>query len=177
MKQKLLISLLGGFFIALAGTILMLILMSLNLVGPESVKNDNLMYGGTILFISLYIFLLIGLFIGLKRVKKANGNTLLFKEALKVGFYISLSTAIFSVIFTVIFYELICPNYNQDMVEVVTLKLKNTELNPELVKQKIIEQADYYSTSIQAKFSFVGNLITGIVFSLLLGLFLKTKNK
>ncbi|TRX48707.1 DUF4199 domain-containing protein [Fulvivirga sp. M361] len=175
MKQKVLSPILSGAFIALAGSILMLILLALNLVGPESIKNDNLMYGGTLLFISLYVFLLVGLFISMKKIKKLNGDTLTFLEALKTGFYTSLSTAIFGVIFTIIFYELIYPKYNQEMAEVITARLSNSPLSPEEINGKVAEQTQYYSTGIQAKFSFVGNLITGIAFSLVMGLFLRTK--
>ncbi len=175
MKEKLKISIVAGSLIALAGTILMLVLLALNLLGPESVQNDNLMYGGTILFIALYIFLLIGIFIALKKTKKLNNGTLTFTEALKIGCYTSLATGLVGVVFTVIFYELIYPSYNQEMVEVIVSKMKGLDLTSEQIQQKVTEQTKYYSTSVQAKFSFIGNFITGIVFSLLLGLFLRTK--
>ncbi len=175
MKQKLLISCVSGALIALTGTVLMFMLLAIDLVGPASVKNDNLMYGGTILFIALYVFLLIGIFIALKKVKKLNNGILIFSEAIKIGLFTSLVTALISVIFTVIFYELLYPTYNQEMAEVVTSKMNSTDLTTEQIQQKLSEQIKYYSTSVQAKFSFVGNFITGTVFSALLGLFLRTK--
>jgi hypothetical protein len=177
MKLKIAFMIAIGAGVALAGSLLMLLLLALHLVGPASVKNDRLMYGGTLLFISLYIFLLVGLFYGLRKVKQLNGGGLTFLQAVTSGFYVSLSTAVFSVIFTVAFYEMIYPEYNQQMAEIITSKMKNSNLNPVEISGKVAEQTQYYSTWVQAKFAFVGNLITGIAFSVLLSLFLKTKNK
>ncbi|WP_040282393.1 DUF4199 domain-containing protein [Psychroserpens damuponensis] len=174
MNKQTLFSVKSGFLIALSGTLLMLILLALNFVGPESVKNDKLMIGGTILFISLYIFLLFGIYKSISNVKKT-AQVLTFKSAFFTGFIVSLATAIFSVLFTILFYEIIYPNYNTDMSTVLIEKLSNQNLNETEIAEKISEQTKYYSTVIQAQFSFVGNLITGIAFSLILSLFLKSK--
>lgn len=175
MNKKTLFSIKTGFIIALAGTLLMLFLLAINFVGPESVRNNKLMIGGTILFISLYLFLLFGIYKSIVYTKK-NSLTLTFKNAFLSGLIVSLFTAIFSVLFTIIFYELIYPNYNTDMTKVLTEKFSNSNLNNEEIFTKINEQTKYYNTYIQAQFSFVGNLITGIAFTLLLSLFLKSKN-
>ncbi|WP_109301219.1 DUF4199 domain-containing protein [Aquimarina sp. AU474] len=174
MNQKTLYSVKSGFLIALAGTLLMLILLVLNFVGPESIKKDKLMIGGTILFISLYIFLLLGIYKSISNTKRITQN-LTFKSAFLTGFIVSLATAIFSALFTLLFYEVIYPNYNADMTTVLTEKLSNQNLNETEMIKKINEQTKYYSTTMQAQFSFVGNLITGIAFSLILSLFLKSK--
>ncbi|NER15367.1 DUF4199 family protein [Leptobacterium flavescens] len=175
MKNRLTFPLLVGLGIALSGTVLMLLLLALGLVGPQAVESDKLMYGGTVLFISLYVFILIGLFISLKRRKKQNGDVLTFAEAMKTGLVTSLSAAVFSVLFTIIFYELIYPSYNPEMTEVITAKMEALQLSTEEIREKVEEQTKYYSTSVQAKFSFVGNLITGLAFSVLISLFLKTR--
>lgn len=164
----------SGFLIALAGTLLMLILLALNLVGPESVKNDKLMIGGTILFISLYIFLLLGIYKSISYVKKIT-QTLTFRDAFITGFIVSLATGIFSVLFTLLFYEIIYPSYNIDMTNILTDKLSKQNLSETEIIEKINEQTKYYTTTMQAQFSFVGNLITGLAFSLILSLFLKSK--
>ena len=174
MNKKTLYSVKSGFLIALAGTLLMLLLLAINFVGPEAVKNDNLMIGGTILFISLYIFLLIGIYKSISNGKKTTQN-LTFKNAFFIGCIVSLSTAIFSVVFTLIFYEILYPNFNGDITTVLTEKLSNQNLSEREIIEKINEQTTYYSTAVQAQFAFVGNLITGIAFSLILSLFLKSK--
>ncbi len=175
MKREYSIPLAVGLIIAFAGTVLMLILLAIDYVGPGSVKNDNLMYGGTILFIFLYIFLLVGLYVVLLKIKKLNQDSLTFLQAIRSGMYTSLSTALFSVIFTIVFYEFIYPDYGLEMAKVVSDKLESASAGPEEVAEKIAEQTKYYSTGVQAQFSFVGNLITGMAFSVLLGLFLKTR--
>ncbi len=177
MDRRHFIPLLTGLCIALAGSIIMLILLCFNLVGPKAVENDLLMYGGTLLFISLYILLLVGLFICLSKFKKLNGNSLTFKQALLTGFLCSISTAIFSVIFTIIFYELIYPGYMPELQQILIEKLDKTIFSQEEITEKIKEQTLYYSTWTQAKFSFIGNLITGMAFTLMLSLFLKSKAK
>ncbi len=174
MNKQTLYSVKSGFSVALAGTLLMLILLALNFVGPESVKNDKLMIGGTILFISLYIFLLLGIYKSISHIKNIF-KKLTFKNAFVTGFVVSLTTAIFSVLFTLLFYEAIYPNYNTDMITVLTEKLSNQNLSEAEIIEKINEQTKYYSTAMQAQFSFVGNLITGITFSIILGLFLKSQ--
>jgi hypothetical protein len=177
MKLKIAFMISIGAGVALAGSLLMLLLLALHLVGPTSVKNDRLMYGGTLLFISLYVFLLVGLFFGLRKVKQLNDGRLSFLQAITSGLYVSLSTAVFSMIFTGVFYEMIYPEYNQQMAEIITAKMENSNLSAVEIKEKVAEQTQYYSTWVQAKFAFVGNLITGIGFSVLLSLFLKTKSK
>lgn len=174
MNKKTLYAITSGFLIALAGTLLMLVLLALNYVGPESVNNDKLMIGGTILFISLYIFLLLGIYKSIANVKKI-AQKLTFKSAFTSGLIVSLSTAVFSVLFTVVFYEVMYPDYNSDMTSVLTEKLSQQNLNEVEISAKINEQTKYYSTALQAQFSFVGNLITGTAFSLILSLFLKSK--
>ncbi len=176
MDKKTIYSIRSGFFIALAGTLLMLVLLSINFVGPESVRNDKLMIGGTILFISLYIFLLVGIYKSISNAKNLNNGKINFKKAFLNGFIVSLSTAIFSVICTLIFYELLYSEYNTDMTNVLTEKLSKQNLSETELNSKIKEQTKYYSTALQAQFSFAGNLITGLAFSLILSLFLKSKD-
>ena len=167
----------SGFFIALAGTLLMLSLLAINYVGPESVRNDQFMVGGTILFISLYVFLLIGIYRSIAFIKRLKDDNLNFKTAFLTGLVVSLSAALFSVVFTIIFYELMYSDYNADMTEVLTDKLSKQNLSTTELKSKIEEQTKYYSTAMQAQFAFVGNLITGLAFSLVLSLFLKSKKQ
>ena len=141
MNKQTMYSVKSGFLITIAGTLLMLILLFLNFVGPESVKNDKLMVGGTILFISLYVFLLLGIYTSISKVKKITQN-LTFKNAFITGFVVSLSTAIFSVLFTILFYELIYPDYNADMATVLTEKLTNQNLSEIERTEKINEQTN-----------------------------------
>jgi hypothetical protein len=57
----------------------------------------------------------------------------------------------------------------------VVLQSKNVD--PEKVQQKLTEKKEFYSTSVQSFYSFIDNLITGISFTLLLSLFLKSNPK
>ncbi len=129
MDKKISYAIKSGFIIALAGTLLMLFLLVINYVGPQSVNNNNLMVGGTILFISLYIFLLIGIYKSIVLGKNLNQGVINFTKAFQIGLIASISTGVFSVIFTLIFYELIYPEYNLEMKQMLTEKLSGNNLS------------------------------------------------
>ena len=165
-----------GFLIALAGTILMLLLLTIGYAGPKAISNNNFVVGGTILFIGLYLFLFLGIYKAIQK-KKKEAQKIDFKSSFTIGLLVSITTAIFSVIFTIIFYEFMYPDYVVDMKKVLIEKLSSQDLSTEEISNKVLEQTKYYSTNMQAQFSFIGNLITGIAFTLLLSLILKTKKR
>ncbi|WP_459210875.1 DUF4199 domain-containing protein [Aquimarina rhabdastrellae] len=164
-----------GFVIALSGTVLMLLLLAIHMVGPKAIENDMFMIGGTILFIALYLFLLLGIGKSILAYKNNNGGKISFLQAFKNGMWVSLSTAVFAVVFTIIFYEYIYTTYIEDMTEVLIKKMSQQNIPAQELTQKVNEQTKYYSTTMQAQFSFVGNLITGGAFSLIMSLFFKSK--
>ena len=166
-----------GFAIALAGSILMISLIALGLLGPNAISSDREMYGGTILFLMIYLFLLIGIYFALKKKKEQNKNHLSFREALIQGSIISISTGLFSVIFTFMFYELLYPDYVNDLLLALKEKMHTGGIPSEKIEGKLAEKRDYYSTITQSTYSFIGNFITGMAFTLLLGFFLKTAKK
>lgn len=166
-----------GFIIALTGTVLMLGLLGLDLLGPDAILSDKEMIGGTILFLMIYLFLLIGIYVALKKKKEQNNSQLSFKEALIQGFIISFTTAIFSVVFTYVFYELLYPEYVNELLTAMKEKMNLSGVSKERIDEKVNEKISYYSTTTQSGYSFIGNFITGMAFTLLLGFFLKTNKK
>lgn len=163
-----------GFVIALAGSILMLSLLALGLLGPKAISSNREMYGGTILFLMIYLFLLIGIYYVLNKKKEQNKNHLSFKDAVMHGFGISISTALFSVVFTCLFYEILYPDYVNDLLLALEDKMSFSGISKEKIDEKLTEKMNYYSTLTQSTYSFVGNLITGMAFTFLLSFFLKT---
>jgi len=166
-----------GIVIALVGTLLMLSLIGLQLLGPEAIKLETEMTGGTILFLMLYLFLLIGIYFAIKKRKEALGQQITFKEALIQGTVLSLVTAICSVVLTVVFYELMYPNYVAETIEALQIQMERIGVPVDKMNAELEEKKAYYSTATQSFFSFVGNLITGIAFTLLLSFFLKSNKK
>ena len=166
-----------GCVIALAATILMLSLVGLDLLGPGAIASDREMTGGTILFLMIYLFLLFGIYFILKRRKEDNGGSLSFKEAVIQGSLTSLFTAIFSVIFTYLFYEVFYPDYVSELLAALEEKMRLGDIPQDKIDEKIAERRQYYRTSVQSIYSFAGNLITGLAFTLLLGFFLKKGKK
>jgi len=52
----------NGLAVALAGSVLMVSLLGLKLIGPKAISLDTEMIGGTILFLMLYLFLLFAIY-------------------------------------------------------------------------------------------------------------------
>ena len=86
-------------------------------------------------------------------------------------------TAIFSVLFTVVFYEFLYPDYATETLDALQVQMERIGVPADKIKAKLEEKKAYYSTSTQSSFSFVGNLITGVAFTLLLSFFLKSNKK
>ncbi len=166
-----------GFVIALTGTFLMLSLIELGLLGPNAVSSDRETIGGTVLFLMIYLFLLIGIYFALKKKKEQNDSQLSFKDALLEGLLISLTTALFSVVFTYLFYEILYPDYVNELLSAMQEKMNLLGIPKEKIDEKLAEKMKYYSTSTQSFFSFIGNFITGVAFTLLLSFFVKTNKR
>ena len=155
----------------------MISLLGLKLIGPKAISLDTEMIGGTILFLMLYLFLLFAIYLTIKKRKEHNGQKITFKEALLQGTVLSISSAVFSVVLTYLFYEILYPNYVTDILSSLQAKMQSLNIEPEKLQQKLAEKKQYYGTSVQSFYSFVGNLITGISFTLLLSFFLKSNSK
>lgn len=167
----------NGLAVALAGSGLMVSLLGLKLIGPKAISLDTEMIGGTILFLMLYLFLLFAIYFTIKKRKEYNGQKITFREALLQGVVLSFSTALFSVVLTYLFYEILYPNYVTDTLSSMQTKMQRLNIEPEKIQQKLSEKKEYYNTSVQSFYSFIGNLITGISFTLLLSFFLKSNSK
>ncbi len=165
-----------GFVIALSHSALMVTLVGLAMLGPEAISSDREMIGGTVLFLMIYLTLLFGIYFVLKKEKERNGGVLSFKVALQQGVLTGLSTAVFSVLFTILFYEFIYPEYVSDLLAAIQEKMELENIPSDKIEQKLAERTEYFSTLTQSLYSFTGNFITGIAFTLLLGFFLKHKS-
>jgi len=166
-----------GFIVPLAGSVLMLTLIALKLIGPKAIALETEMTGGTILFLMLYLFLLFGIYFAIKKRKDVLERGIQFKEAVVQGLIVSITTALFSVIFTILFYEFLYPNYVTETIDALRLKMESIGVPTDKLNVKLEEKEAYFRTSSQSLFSFIGNLISGIAFTLLLSFFLKSTTK
>ena len=129
-----------GFVVALAGSVLMLTLIWLKLIGPEAISLDKEMVGGTVLFLMLYLFLLFGIYFVIRKRKELNGQTISYKEALLQGLVLSLSTAIFSILFTYLFYEFLYPEYVTATLDALKMKMEEANIPLEKIEEKLLEK-------------------------------------
>ncbi len=167
----------NGAAVALAGSFLMVTLLTFKLIGPKAISLDTEMTGGTILFLMLYLFLLFAIYHTIQKQKENNGQKITFKEAVIQGSILSMSTALVSVLLTYFFYEILYPNYVTEMLDSLQTKMQISNVDSVIIEEKLAEKKEYYSTSVQSFYSFIGNLITGISFTLLLSFFLKSNSK
>ena len=166
-----------GFMIAFCGAILMLSLVGLGFLGPSAVLSGKEMTGGTLLFLMIYLFLLIGIYFVLIRQKECAEGVLSFKTAITQGILTSFSTAFFSVLLTILFYEILYPEYVNELLTALKEKMELENIPKYRVEEKLAERKTYYRTSNQCLYSFIGNFTTGASFTLLLSFFLKTQRK
>ncbi len=63
------------------------------------------------------------------------------------------------------------------MLSSMQTKIHNLNIGAEKLHEKLINKIEHYSTSVQSFYSFIGNCITGFLFTLLLSFFLKLNSK
>ena len=167
-------SLLIGTMVTLLTSALLALLISMDLLGPTSEIADlSYQLGGTILFAGIYLFLLIGVFAGMQQARKRGGDTLTFKSAFMNGALISFFVAVTGVIATIVLYELIFPTYATMMGEKVRVAMRVQSIDESIINEKVTTTIQYYGTMTQAKYAMLGNLTTGLFYSLVLAIFMK----
>lgn len=167
-------SFLIGLSVTLLDSLLLSILLHMDVLGPfGEIQNRTYQIGGTILFLGIYLFLFFGVFYGLRQFKVKNEGKMTYKEALINGGTISFFTAFTSILATIILYEFVYPDYAVLMGEKVRVAMTEKGLEEKLISEKVTEIIDYHQTFVQAKFSTIGNFITGLFYTLILGVFMK----
>lgn len=121
------------------------------------------------------ILLIIGIYTGMKAVKRKNGGLLVYKQAVTTGIGISVITAIMAAIFGFIYCTVINPGYTDYMVQDAAKSLLAAHQSSGEIKQQLAQVRVEFSTTSQVLQAFIGQSVIGSVCSLIIGLFIKTK--
>jgi hypothetical protein len=118
-----------------------------------------------------------GITIACLAFKKANSNTITWGETRKIGTGISLIIAILSIVYTLLLTNFLEPNY---MNKVLELSYYDTmEKNPEFLANMSLNEFIDVSmpwTYLTYPFILFFSVLFGFVYSVVLGLFIKSKN-
>lgn len=117
----------------------------------------------------------VGIYIAMQAIKKQNGNTITYGLALKTGMLIALVTAIITALFSFIYCQYINPGYAQYMLaEAQKVMLANHE-TPQQIADHSYAVKQEFSTTMQVAQALLGQFVVGMLISLIMGLFIKTK--
>lgn len=127
-----------------------------------------------------YLILALGLFWAVISYRdKHMGGTIDFKGAFTAGFYTALIAALIGGIFTFVYVEYI----DTGIVEQILVKAEEDmlERSPNMSDEQLEQALDmtetFTSPILMSVFSFIGNLVVSIIFSLIIAIFAKRENK
>ncbi len=121
------------------------------------------------------VILITGISLGIKAVKRRNGNAISFGQAAKTGIIISIITALIVACFGWLYCTVINPGYTEYMVKeaektFVAAGKTPAEMGPEL--EKVRRQ---FSTASQVLQSLVVQSVIGSISSVIIGFFSRAK--
>ena len=116
----------------------------------------------------------IGIFLSMQDVKRLTG-ALTYGQALKTGLIVAIIVAIMLAVFTFIYCLCTNPGYTDAMVKDAQKTMIANGETPEQIKKNSFAVAQEFSAPVQVMQAFVGQLVTGILITLVIGLFLKSK--
>jgi len=123
------------------------------------------------------IILALGIYLGLQQARTRNGNTLTYGQAVKTGIGIALVTAALVAAFTWLYCAVLNPGYTEFMVQDCQRTMTAAGKSPAVVAQCVQSTRKEFSTGAQVAQALIGQAVVGTLLTLILGLFLRTKNK
>ncbi|WP_228851142.1 DUF4199 domain-containing protein [Aegicerativicinus sediminis] len=154
-----------GLLLGLASIGLSVILYILNMHLEQN------MVSGLIGLLIILIFVVYGI----KQYKKANENLLSISQALKVGVGVALIGGIVSVLYTLIFINVIEPDFMNQMAEVQreAILKSNPDMTDEQLQTALSFAKKFSSPAIISAMSLIFSVFFGFIFSLITGLIMK----
>ncbi len=114
---------------------------------------------------------------GISKAKTSRkGDNFSYWQALKIGITISLIVAIIVSLASLLYVTVINPGFTNDMVSEAELTLKKSGAGTAEITKKLSAVRNEFSVAGQTIGSLIVQSITGTIFSLVLGLFYRSKN-
>ncbi|MFT3827877.1 MAG: DUF4199 domain-containing protein [Chitinophagaceae bacterium] len=123
------------------------------------------------------IILVMGIFLAMRAVKRANGFQLTYGQALKTGMIVSVITGIMVALFTLLYCTIINPGYTAYMVSEIEKEMILAHKAPAVISGELEKIRKEFSTPMQVGMALIGQIVAGVISSLILGLFVRTTNK
>ena len=113
--------------------------------------------------------------IGLKKVKEMNSGLLSVGEAIKIGLGISLISALIYIVYLLIFYNMIEPDYFTNMAKVQEQMImeRYPNLTDEQMEGAIKNAGMFANTGANLTLTMIVSLFFGLIISLIAGLVMK----
>lgn len=121
------------------------------------------------------LILVMGVLLGLREAKKKNNDQISYKVAVITGIKISLVTAIIVSLYSLLYCTLINPGFPEVMAAETEKSLTAAGFPPEEIASKLSAVKQEFSAPMQVMQSLVGQAVMGTIASLIIGLFIRTK--
>lgn len=173
MKQSIKYGLVSGLLIGIWNLSCFSIVTTLNTYWKLGIPSERIRAVSGLLGI---VLLVIGITIGTKAVRRENGNTLTYGQAVLTGIGISVVTAFITSCFAYVYCTFINPGYTDFMVEDTRKVLQQAQVPAEELQKRLALARTEFSTKSQVLQSLIGQSVVGSISSLIIGIFIKTKN-
>jgi len=121
------------------------------------------------------VILIVGIYLGMREVKRKNGDVLAYGMAVKAGIIISAITGVILCLFTLLYCTVINPGYADFMVKDTGKALAAAGKAPEEISRRLEGVRKEFTTGAQVMMALVGQTAVGSVLALIVGLFVRTK--
>ena len=116
-----------------------------------------------------------GIYMAMQNIKKLTG-ALSYGQALKTGLIVAATVAVMVAAFSIIYCTIINPGYAEFMVKDAQKAMIASGKSQQQINQESVAVAQQFSTGMQVMMALVGQFFTGLIISLIIGLFIKTKS-
>ncbi len=122
-----------------------------------------------------YLLLIVFIVLALKAYREQNGGYLKLSDALKIGIGISLLAGIISMLYFLVFVNYIEPDFIAKTGEVQEQIMyeRFPDMDEALIEQQVEMSKKFMTPTIMSAFILAASLFSGLIFSLVIGLFMK----
>ena len=121
------------------------------------------------------LILLVGIYLGMKQARLRAGGALTYGQAVKTGMLVACVTGMLVAFFSWLYCAVINPGYADFMVQDTGRALAAAGKTQQEIRQRLEDVRKEFSTGMQVMEALVGQVVVGIIASLILGLFTRTK--
>ena len=143
------------------------------------VVSENLYEPHWLLMVGSLAVTIIIIILGIKKVKESNSGFLSVSDAIKTGLGISLISAIVYIIYLLIFYNMIEPEYFDNMVQFQEQMIieKYPNFTDEQLEGAIKSSAMFANTGANITMTLIFSLFIGLIISLIGGLIMRKSDE